>query len=288
MGKYLRAIFLDAKFTPSHSESKSVALNAGVIFKHKNQPQFREPIVVNHISNMLHVLFGFTPVPSFRDVFYKPIPYIMEKAMNTYLRMNLWMLNGKMITETVHTAKALKNSWQESTDMTMERLKRYLSDTPELLLIFKAKIYEVLHVDMAKLTFPELIKLMRPYQHDVRFIEMFDMFKKQRKSALYQAIFATDRRASDINMHRNTILTTPHGIEQQAVFSGSLYIPVTDEDIEHLRKYSSGYTTLLDGGLVCIEEIVYDDEFDIQDFKLMKDISLELINNKNDDDNDEI
>ena len=85
--KYIKLSFRDAKLFPKNIKTKDFTSDLSVASKNRLvlsrskrcegvNNNFKEPITVHQISNMLHTLIGERPVPSFRKVFYnkKQVP----------------------------------------------------------------------------------------------------------------------------------------------------------------------------------------------------------------------
>ena len=58
--------------------------------------------------------------------------------------------------------------------------------------------------------------------------------------------------------------------------SGTIIIPVTDEDIAHLRN-CSGYATILDGGLISIEKIIPENVLNTSDYIKVAKLSTKTV-----------
>jgi hypothetical protein len=71
--------------------------------------------------------------------------------------------------------------------------------------------------------------------------------------------------------------TVNYGIDNVCYLNGEIFIPVSDDDIERLRKVSTGHCTLLDNGLVTINGIVEDYDIPVN-AKLVGEISTEKTN----------
>ena len=89
--KYLILEFNNAGFFINHRGTKDKIYDIDGSRKRSNQDNFEEPIHVNHISNMIHVLFGERPAPSNRFTFYGRVDYLFEKAQNSFIKIETYL-----------------------------------------------------------------------------------------------------------------------------------------------------------------------------------------------------
>lgn len=235
-------------------------------------PQFVEPIVVNHISNMIHVLFGERPKSTNRYSPYDIIQYYYDKALNSYLKINTYVDNkGRFPSETVLVNKSVFNSWQKTSYMNWNRVYKLLED--EIYEDFTKTLSEILGFNVTSKSFNE-VKTIILNTNDGRLVKLFDKMKSLNKTPVYSSIYGTGNALSDINKNKRTMLTVNYGPHKVSRLDGEIIIPVNDEDIEKL-KLNKGCATLLDGGVVYIDSIKNANVINIDGFRKVSEISLE-------------
>ena len=239
---------------------------------------FEEPITVFQISNMLHVLFGERPVPSLREVMYSKNAYYFNMANESFLKISSFKKFDKrtgkdeFVPEKMHIKKAVFNSWNPSSILYWDRVRRYLED--DLYADFLSILESELNIKPIKYTFVDAIKIILSSTNPI-VTSFMDNLTKNGKSGLVNDMksYFTDKQTSQINMNPRTVLNVTKGIENVYRLDGTILIPVNNNDIEKLRTQSKGCATLLDGGAVFIEKIVLANSLSTDGFIQVKDIS---------------
>lgn len=271
--KYLVLEFRNAGLFRKNRKTKDISFNDGERIKRTDIPEFVEPITVQQISNMVHVLFGERPVPMNRTVFYEQKQNLVDKAKNSYLNItSLKDEKGRFIPEKIQLKKAVHNGWNPVAYVNWERVSKLLE--AELYNKFILDIKEVLGVDCSTITFNQFKeKMLNTDYNKVKHI--FDELNKKGKKPLYDAIFGKDNELTNINKNGRTVLTVFKGVDNIYRLSGEILVPVSDEDIEIVRK-NKGFAKLLDGGLVLIKKVLPANQIEIDDNHiLVGNISLE-------------
>lgn len=270
--KYLILEFRNAGLFRKNRKTKDISFNDGERIKRHEIPEFVEPITVQQISNMIHVLFGERPVPMNRTVFYEQKQYLVDKAKNSYIKItSLKDENGKFIPEKIQLKKAVHNGWNPVAYMNWERVSKLLES--ELYDKFITDVTKVLGIDCSKISFNKFKEiLLNTDYNSVKHI--FDELNKKGKKPLYDFIFGKDNELSSINKNGRTVLTVFKGIDDIYRLSGEILVPVSEEDIETLRK-NKGFATLLDGGLVLIKGLIPKNQLEVNNHILVGNISLE-------------
>lgn len=253
---------------------------------------YKEPITVNQISNIIHVLFGERPIPSFRFSVSKHNNDYFEKAKNSFLRYDT--LNSvidkkgevKPIKQFISTAKAMGNSNIKSTYYTWTDIVYYLDiylGSPENMVNFDVMLKEY-GLDRVNHTFNGVLDqiyksgnvknlfecLINVNRDGVKIKALFNdvlgyyqnkglLPKSSGKTTIMGYTFDSIRLCSgaEIRSVENNIIGARYsnGIATYENLCGDILIPITDEDIKIIEK-NVGIATLLDGGLVTIKGII--------------------------------
>lgn len=253
---------------------------------------YKEPITVNQISNIIHVLFGERPVPSFRFSVSKHDNGYFEKAKNSYLKYDT--LNSvidkkgvvKPIKQFVSTAKAMGNSNVKSTYYTWTDITYYLGvylDSSENMVNFDEMLKKY-GLDRVNYTFngvlDEIYKsgniknlfdcLININRGGVKIKALFnDVLGYYQKKGLLPKTSGMETimgytfdsirlcGGAEIRSVENNIIGARYsnGIASYENLCGDILIPITDEDIKKIEN-NVGIATLLDGGLVTIKGII--------------------------------
>lgn len=229
---------------------------------------YEEPLNANHISNMLHVLFGYRPIASLRGSLYNSNTYLFDKANESYIKYDLVNHKGEML----QTNKSRYNSKSMINFMYWERVKNLIGD--DLYNQFTTVTSLVLGISNIekKHTFEEVKKMLNPHLKDKRIVTLFDKLKANRKTSLCTYIDGTE--LSGINANPLTRLSTTKGIETAYKAYGKIYVPVNDDDIKRLEEYSSGFANILDGGMVEIDSLIDINKFSDDELIKIKNISI--------------
>jgi hypothetical protein len=253
MRKYLMLGFSNASLIRWHRGTKdkiSDPIGLGNKVERRIETEFVEPITAQQISGMLHVLFGERPKPMNRKTVYKRMEYLYEKAGECYLKFdNYTDADGRFQTEVFQTNKSSWNSWQTTSFMNWNRVHKLLED--EYYTLFINMVKEVFNHTPETITFVEIAKLLKD-NGDQRVVDVFKILNSNGKTPLYMWISGEGTQKSDINKNGRTQLTIIKGIDTKINLSGSIIVPVNDEDIQKIRN-AKGCATLLDGGAVFIK-----------------------------------
>lgn len=271
--KYLILEFRNAGLFRKNRKTKDISFNDGERIKRTDIPEFVEPITAQQISNMLHVLFGERPVPMNRTVFYEQNKYLVEKAKESYLNItSLKDKNGKLISEKIQLKKAVHNGWNPVAYVNWERVSRLLET--DLFNEFIANMNEIFNIDCLSISF-NAFKKMVLNSKDERIKNIFIELNKKAKKPLYDSIYGTDSELTNINKNNRTVLTVFKGLDNIHRLNGEIFVPVSEDDIEKIRK-NKGFAKLLDGGLVLINKVLSANQIEINDnHVLVGEISLE-------------
>lgn len=274
--KYLILDFQNARL---FDDKKTKDFIIGINGKEKRSEAlfFKESITAYQISNVIHVLFGERPVPSLRAVAYNKIDYIFEKAKESYLKIDSFMVFNKkkkqkeFVYECVQVKKMAYNSWNTTTVVFWERVKKLL-DSDEVFNNFIYLLKEILNINPEDYTFDEVKEKLK-HVDDSKKEYVFTYLKKQRKTSLISYLNDTSDKVS-INKNPRTALVVNRGIEKVFNLSGTIIVPITEEDVIKIKN-SKGHATILDGGLVSIRGIKDDNEINPEGFIKVSEISTE-------------
>lgn len=283
--KYIKLRFSNAKLFPKNNETKDIVANVAIskgnlIFKHSRRSDeavnsFREPITVHQISNMLHTLVGERPVPSFRTTFYKADTGIFNIANRSYLKITspkqIRKLGGEdvltFLSEMVATGKSVWNSNSKPPTVQWFKVKKYLSD--ELFGELIELINEQVGYDVLSKPFENLWGIYDKYGDKLNHI--ITLIKDNKKTPIANFLMGVSEPRGGIS----TALfeKVVRGVDTVHFLDGEILIPYDDKFVNRLVKNS---TNILDGGLVEIVGVFYDDEIDgVDEFVSVSEISDE-------------
>lgn len=273
MSKYLMLEFNNASLIRWHRGTKDKIfdpIGLGDKVERRIETEFVEPITAQQISGMLHVLFGERPKPMNRKTLYNRIEYLYEKAGECYLKFdNFTDSDGKFQSEIFQTNKSSWNSTQTVSYMNWNRVYKLLED--DLYKMFLDMVKDVFNHTPETITFVELADKIKT-STDSRVTEMFEILKKNNKTPLYSWVFGKPSEKTAMNQNGRTQLTIIKGIDTKINLSGSIIVPVDDEDIERIGN-SKGCATLLDGGAVFIRGLK--NNVSVEGYTKVSDISME-------------
>jgi hypothetical protein len=273
MSKYLMLEFNNASLIRWHRGTKdkiSDPIGLGDKVERRIETEFVEPITAQQISGMLHVLFGERPKPMNRKTLYNRIEYLYEKAGECYLKFdNFTDSDGKFQSEIFQTNKSSWNSTQTVSYMNWNRVYKLLED--DLYKMFLDMVKDVFNHTPETITFVELANKIKT-STDSRVTEMFEILRKNLRNPLYSWVFGKPSEKTAMNQNGRTQLTIIKGIDTKINLSGSIIVPVDDEDIDKIRN-SKGCATLLDGGAVFIRGLK--NNVSVEDYTKVSDISME-------------
>ena len=274
--RYLVLKFDNAKLFLNNRRTKDFVVNDRKMDKPIKRIEYhenlKEPITVYQVSNVIHVLFGERPVPTYRDVFWKPINYYFNKANESFIKLENYKRNMKdklvNITEKTHIKKSVWCSINPISNINLHVVKRYLTLSNydgNLYDFFVNESNKIFNQDIRFLSMKEIKKLYLNNKDDVGFI--LETLKKYRRKPLVDYLIDENNNGNLITNNYSTgvIRTVNNGIDNVTVLCGTIYVPVNDDDIERLKNVSTGFCTILDGGNVYIESILEDYEIETDD-----------------------
>lgn len=290
MENYLVLEFKNAKFFKKHKGTKDFVFDLKGKRQRVETLFYKEPINVNHVSNVLHVLFGERPKPSLREVAFGNVEYYYQKALQSYLFIDALKVYHKKndtyeyVSELSQVKKIAHNSWSKSTFIHWKRVSQNLGEElfNELIQILSdifevddiRKKYNLLEVVEECLSRNLVTKFENKNSQKTKLDIFFDKLVANKKSPLV-AYFTMNNRKLDFNMSGITKITINMGIEKISKINGEIIVPVSDEDISKLRK-NKGCATILDGGLVFIKGVFPANRINISnDHRKVNEISLE-------------
>jgi hypothetical protein len=247
------------------------------------EKNFKEYITVYQISNLIHILFGQRPVPSFRKVYgYGIVDRLFEKAKMSYLKLEYAKLTNKKGEEYPYQECTTLNKASSNANLTMgvaswehvyRRIHRNKADFQKI----KDTFGTVLNMKVTE---------DKPYMYYVNLLRKVSDVKDKLADIKLTAI--KNHIISDANIWQilsvgskggiPTLITK--GIGSCVNINGEVLIPITDEDYAEIRSSYKGSCTILDGGVVFLEGIEYSDDFNedyLNDFKKVGDLSIDKI-----------
>ena len=273
--RYLKVIFEDAALFRNNKMTKDFILlsrNNGICSRlEKQKENFEEPLTVFQISNLIHVLFGERPVPTFRKVFYQPFDYYFEKAKNSLLYIDSYKKYNKnkekfeFTNETLSTKKAVYNSYSKKVDINWFLIKKFLRAKDGSNTLFNEFVFDcdkAFNLKVLNIPFYELRNLFLNNNYNTS--NIIDKLSINKKTALSNYLTNKEKTGSEIttNYTNGVIRTYNNGLDKITVLSGEILIPIDNDDIKIITKKSNGISTILDGGLVYIHSILEDYEID--------------------------
>lgn len=277
INKFLFLTFQNAGLFRRHmgTKDKSFEFNLSTdryLNKNTYIEEFVEPITVQQISNMLHVLFGKRPVPMNRYVFYEKDNYLYEKANNSYLKISsVKDSNGEFIREKINIKKPSIDSRVKKATMYWERVKQYLG--VDIFNDFVSLLKFELNIDIKNTSFYEAKKIIKNSNN-----QKIKEFVEKQKSGLKQHIYVLENESSvddRLDKDRNHVICVFKSVDDVIRLSGEIIVPVSDEDLDIIRK-NKGIAKLLDGGLVLIKKVEFANRVQLDDdFIPVNQISLQ-------------
>lgn len=274
MNKYLILSFQNAGLVVNHKDSKDKIYDVRGKRDRKNEADFVEPITVYQISNMLHVLLGERPSPSYRHTYYSSCNSIYNMANDSYIRIDsITNTKGEYITETFKSQKAQNNSWNPVSYVNWERIRKLLED--DIYNEFILALNDIFKINVLDKKFMDIRERIRNTK-DSRIDSLFKYYKENGKNVMCDIMYCNvyESRYASINMNKRTPLTVLSGVEKKAKLSGKIIVPISDEFIEKLKS-NKGCATILDDGIVIIEGLKTSNQININGFKLVNSISTQ-------------
>lgn len=249
MEKILKITFKNAKLFPFDKNCKDVVFDLGVKTKRVEQKMFQEPITIYHISNVLHVMMGERPVPSFRYSVYERVGEIFELAKNSYLKIdtvkyfNKFKGKDEFPFELLWTNKAVDNSFSKSIVMTWKKLELLMGDNFDE---FINKVNEKVGYDILNKSFSDLEGLAKDNEC---FNDVISWLKEIRLTPLANCIVGKEY---DFSYPLKEM--TLNGVSRIQKISGVIYVSINES---FLNRIIMNTVKILDGGIATIEG-VYD------------------------------
>jgi len=274
MKKILVLKFKDAKCF-QNKKTKDFVFDIDGQRKRCDEQFFVEPITVHQISNVLHTLFGERPVPTLRKSLFSGIDYYFQKAENSYLKYESPKKTSKKtgeedyITEILKVKKSIWNSWNPDVYINWEIIRRY---THEHFDWFVQTLNDTIKKDVQKMPFEEVRAILEKNEKN-KFSDFFTELKKLRLGGIYDYIYNPET-PSRLTSNFRTAVTVVGGVEKVINLSGTILVPVSEEDIQKLSM-SKGCATILDGGFVWIDSIQSINSVSGEDYIQVKKISTQ-------------
>ena len=265
---------------PRRSRTKDKVLSYSGVSDRKNSPYFSTEtgkFTVSHVANLLRVLFGERPVPTFRDTHdsFTGDPYFEELAKKTYIKVETPIFTRKVKDgeeghypdEKFTVRKSVSNSWNTSTSVYFidgeyvqvkggllypDRLKRYLGQ--ELFNKFVALVNEY----GGAFSIQAGIELLNVHKKDKKVIDFCSECVEAKRSSIPNIITGSNPNSVSIQTFSskyplNTLMTLG-AVQNIEKVSATMYIPVSEEDLKRIDN-ATGVATFLEGGLVTIQGV---------------------------------
>lgn len=278
---YLKLKFNNAELIKTHRKTKDWVVD--YINSEKNDRKrrengkfknFKEPITVYQISNMLHVLFGERPSPTRRETIIPKDDYIFNKAKESYLKINNILTKTKSKGDKIYISeiKQLQVPTHDSNHnnpiISWEIISKLCGDKYFELI---TKINETLKIkDCTKFTYLDIKSRLNELNSNEFYSFLDKDFKPIRDSI-------KDGRDFHITKAKRVAITYVRRVDNTIKLHGEILIPVNEDDLLRISK-SKGVVGLLDGGIVYIDSVLNDYEIGvdyIEEFKLVSEISTE-------------
>jgi hypothetical protein len=281
--KYLVLEFNSAKLFRNHKATKDRCFNifdGGDISRLSTPKQFKEPITMYQISNMLHVLFNERPAPTFRKSIQKRLDWIDDLANSSFLNIDsIKIHNNKKDTwiypkESILIKKAVPDAWNPSVSIDWFIIKRYTSEHYDW---FINEVNNILSMNSC-ISIPYKVVNSMLMESDKGILETFFIELKNRGLSGIRYYILDDSKTCEITKKYNkTAITVINGIDKVIKLKGEIFVPINDEYLSKLRE-GKGVATLLDGGTVVIKKVIPTHLFEYDQDKhiLIKTISTEL------------
>lgn len=280
--KYLKLTFKNSGFFNVHNGTKDYVVDLNGVRKRKHVvlgKQQKASISVNQISNMLHVLMGERPSATYRETLISPIKEIFDMANASLIKINnprYSYLDKKTNTnrfyyqsELINTRKSAWNSFSKTKDLVYwRRLENILTDDGdnskyiEMVGLFS----NILGYDVTRKPAEDVVCELRLKHPNNNIVEEFKK-KLDGKTPVIRFIegnYWSSGGNGDMNLNHRTLLTTNNGIEKIIRLSGEIILPLEDIYIEKIRN-SKSTASLLDGGVVWIEDLIDEDDLNMAD-----------------------
>lgn len=286
INRYIKLRFTNAKLFPKNKKTKDYIVNLSITNKGKfiltdskrcdeEITSFKEPITVHQVSNMLHTLIGDRPVPSFREVFYKPNEYVFNIALNSFIKIDSPKIKRNVNGENVETFipeftkvnKSKWNSWAKPNKLHWFKIEKYMGEHYQE---FVSKMSEILGYSVIENPFENLFLIA---SNNNKFDGVLNWLNEIKKTPLISFLTKENFDRSEITRNGNLGETITSGIDFAYFLSGEILVPYDETFINKIIKTS---TNILDGGHCEIMGIYYVDELeDTEKFTPLSEISDE-------------
>lgn len=272
--KYLILNFRDAKLFKAKGRKKFRSYqNVNVNGKWKvqatqlNSDAYDEGhIKINHISNVLHVLFGERPVPKRRNVNWEVNEYLLNKAKESYIKLDTYIGEKGFISENIQTNKEAFDNKSPIVVLNKLSFEDYICYSSKKGVFiyddsnfkrFKKLLSEYYNIDYDNSNMEDIVSEIYEnpdiIPHDLLIFKGKTPISNLFKTGVYEV---------SVNSYGNkSAMPIYNGFDKIDNISGSILVPVTDEDIVTLSQ-NKGVATLLDGGLVYIDKIIDEENID--------------------------
>jgi hypothetical protein len=259
--------FRDATVFPESRYSADKIFDGRDRIKRKMGPLISVPdgtLDVRHVSNMLHVLMGERPVPTFRRSLTKRDESVHELARGA--RVSIEKI-GELELKTVR--KAVDNAWNTAS-------LHYHLDGKTVVIKGGLLYHDRLERILGQPLYQTFLQVLREVGGNARMpaqaaIEFLNAHNEVPPVVAFVARCQAERgctsianligkgleaRRNSIGFHQGikllTTLVVNKGIEKVRRISGTIYIPLDSPEMETRLRNGSGVATLLEGGLVHI------------------------------------
>ena len=264
--------FRNASVFRNRKGSSDKALVDGQLVKRQDAPAMEIPegeLDARHVANMLHVLMGERPVPSFRETWATPDSDIVSAA--THARFRIEEIASQ---EIKNCRKAVPDSWQTSRIryrlkngdrevkgglLYPERLRRYLGQ--ELYEEFLALSERFAQADgeSQPSTHRRIEILSRHGEHDD--VRAFAAKCKIRQRTDLFNLIAPDGNPESISMHQFrrdswlNMLLVPGSPETVSRYNGTILVPAESPAFVERLNNGPGVATFLEGGFASLRGV---------------------------------
>jgi hypothetical protein len=283
MNNFLFLKFENAGYFPDSSKSKDFVFELNSVKKRSDFKQYLEPINVNHISNMLHVLMGERPKPSLRKTIFERDENIFNIAGESYIKITTPTFENKYNNrheypkESITIRKAVFNSYSKIEIISWEKIRQLLEN--DLFFEFMAILNIIFGESVIdKYTSDEAVDIINEKYLNNELLVDFMENKLKGKMPLIRYI--NKDKNWYFNSNARTISTVVSGVDKIVRLSGVIIVPLDDFYLNKLNN-GRGVSRLLDGGLVYIDKVLRSDEIydsDLIGYTKVSNISTEIKN----------
>lgn len=261
--KYLKLEFRNAGFFETDKYTKDFVYDLNG--RRKRTPSGQKvSISVNQVSNMLHVLLGERPSATYRDTLIDPIQSIRDIADKSMIKITTprYFNDKKGVyyygKEMIKTNKSVWNSWRIKPGTAYwKRIERLLTDDGDNSLYIE--LINILEKNLnKKVTNDKAINIINEFNNMFPNHREFNDFKHKLVKLLKKPIadfLETGTYNTEMSSNARTRLMNNNGIDKITRINGFILIPLENDSIEKLKN-SKGCATLLDGGVVFIDDLI--------------------------------